>query len=422
MPIYANNESKAFWQQNKKRSRSLAATRFANLKTAQDGSEEEGYRKTHATNIKNGAVHPELIESRADFTAQLEEQGATTIYAKLEARLILNAGDGVIENGGICLDRNSGVPFIPGSAIKGCGRRHAIWNLSHEESDESAAQALADICLIFGYGDQEWKAGRDAKKGHSLSDFWLAMSPLEDAGEEHDDKRNERWETVSVKAKTLICETLKVEHFPKQLSGSVTFLPSYPEKDPGIDLDIGTCHHSDYYNPKKNKTTATDDENPIPVIYPTIPTGTFFHFCLLPSRGSCDTNILTAASKHLSEGLQIFGLGAKTNAGYGWFRIDEAAAKKAQDTKEAAALAESGPDPALLKEINQLNEKNQLAGKLNAYAIDESMFDRLWPKSSTIAYELALFTFVKEEASELINSKKGGKAMKNLAKKLNQTL
>lgn len=418
MPIYANAEAGNFWK--KGHARSLAATRFATLKTSQNGGSDESYRTTHARQVKNGSVHPGVLGHRASFISLLEEAGAISVFAKLEARLILNAGDGVIENGGICLDRNSGIPFIPGSAVKGCARRQAIWKLSQEPGPDAAARQLADLCLIFGYGDTEWKAGRDTRKEHSHSDFWLAMAPLENAGKEYDAGRNERWETVSEMAKHHILTALGREKFPKQLSGSISFLPGYPDKDPGIDLDIITNHHPKYYS--GDNLVATDDENPNPVVFPAVAKGGVFRFCLLPCRKFSGESLLDAATEHLSEGLQTFGLGAKTNAGYGWFRIDKAAAKRAKDSREAAKLAESGPDSSIMEAVAQLKSTNQLAAKLNSYAIDEFMIDRLWPAGSTIAFELALFEFIKEQAPELMASKKGGKAMANLAKKLNKPL
>lgn len=418
MLIYANAEAGKFWEEG--HARSLAATRFAMLKTSQNGCGDESYRTAYARQVKFGSIHPGVLEHRASFISLLEEAGAISVFAKLEARLILNAGDGVIENGGICLDRISGIPYIPGSAVKGCARRHAIWNLSQEPNPDAAARQLADLCLIFGYGDTEWKAGRDPKKEHSHSDFWLAMVPLEDTGLEYDSDRDLRWKTVSETARDHIRASLGVEKFPTQLSGSIAFLPSFPDKDPGIDLDIITSHHPKYYS--GDKSVATDDENPNPLVFPAVSKGGVYRFSLLPCQVYCCESLLNTATAHLTEGLQTFGLGAKTNAGYGWFSIDKAAAKRAQASREAAKLTESGPDPALIDVCAQLKATNQLAAKLNAYAIDELRIERLWPADSTVAFEFALFEFIKEQAPELMASKKGGKAMANLAKKLNKPL
>ena len=352
-----------------------------------------------------------------------------------------------MENGGICLDRNSGIPFIPGSAVKGCARRYAIHHLGEEQDPDAKATLLAQIAMVFGYGDQEWKPGRqnskEGKYDFARSDFWLGMVPLFDAGREFDDKRNERWSTVSEQAADLIFEHLArtprekdKPHAPQlpNLSGNVCFLPAFPEKDPGIEVDVLTPHHPKYYSQEKDrggrlvKPIATDDEDPNPVLFPTIAPGSIFRFPLVPlhqgARASClrvfpSSDPLMLAKTWLGQSLELFGLGAKTNAGYGWFGIDASADQKTtkllQAQKEAEELKDLQPCPEIAKTLQERLEKNQLAGDLNQYSYDPG----LWPQESTNLYQMTLFHFTREHASQLVQSKKGSKAMENLAKKLN---
>ncbi|MGD9420750.1 MAG: type III-B CRISPR module RAMP protein Cmr6 [Verrucomicrobiota bacterium JB025] len=413
MPIYATTEAKEFWDSSiSARARSLAASRFCHLKTAANGSTDDEYRKKSALGIKKGAVVAGAPERFSNFISLLEAQGASVVFGKLEGRMILNSSGGVVENGGICLDRNSGIPYIPGSTVKGCARRFAVWDLSQTDDVDQKAEKLARLCLVFGYGDIEWNPGRDLKKGHCHSDFWLAMVPLEDTGPEHDSLRDRTWKDASERAQRIIIDKLGMKNLPRQLQGCVSFLPAFPEKDPGIDLDILTCHHPDYYEGKKK--TATDDENPNPVVFPAVAKGGTFRFPLRPIRPRCSDDLLASTSGFLSEGLQQFGLGGKTNAGYGWFSMDSEAAKRAKNEREVAELAQSGPDEAAFAEIKAMHEKGQLVTKLNAYSFDE----KFWPPDTSVGFELSLFEFVKSEASDLAASKKGKKAMENLAAKL----
>jgi len=349
MPIYATSTAKDYWSKllPQNRSRTLAASRFVSLKTNANGQEDKSWRKESCEAIRAGATHAGKADSMARFVTTLVTQGCALLHAKLQARLILDAAGGVMENGGICLDRTSGIPFIPGSAVKGCARRYAIHLLGEEQDLCAKATLLAQIAMVFGYGDQEWKPGRkDNKEGKhyfARSDFWLAMVPLFDAGDEFDDKRNELWSTVSEQAADLIFEYLvrapkekEKPHAPQlpNLSGSVCFLPAFPEKDTGIEVDVLTPHHPKYYSQEKDragrlvKPIATDDEDPNPVLFPTIAPGSIFRFPLVPlhqeALASCprvfpSTDPLTLAKTWLGQGLEIFGLGAKTNAGYGWF-------------------------------------------------------------------------------------------------------
>lgn len=430
MPIYANKEAQTFWNANTKRSRALAASRFCHLKTAPDGSDDASYRDKSANQIAKGMIHQRLLELRSNLHSEIENLGGVRVFAKLEHRLILNAAGGVIENGGICLDRNSGVPFIPGSAVKGAARRHAIWQLSQQDDLTAKTDQLVEVCLIFGYGDQEWKAGRKPSDKHlhggaARSDFWLAMVPLENAGIKFDTERDARWKIVTESAQAKIQSILGTEKFPQQLSGCIAFLPAFPDRDPSIDLDIITCHHPDYYG-KSNKTVATDDEDPNPVIFPTVAKGATFHFPLLKCQSFASDELLQTSKRHLCQALQLFGLGAKTNAGYGWFSIDEKAAiraaEEAEINKGLAELEDAPPDAEITNELQMMREKNQLAGKLNAYAIDEQFIDAMWPKDSSIKFEIALFEYIKANAQELANTKKGLKAMNALSKKLKRSL
>lgn len=340
MPIYATDEAKAFWKACPARSRTLAASKFVTLA---DSKIDNTWRKVSCESIKNGKAINDKSEAHIRFINDLSiKQNAEVVFAKLEARLIIDAANGVLENGGICLDRTSGVPFIPGSAIKGAARRYAIWKLGETEDLSQKAQLLADICFTFGYGDQEWKSGRSGKKNQSISDFWLAMHPLAYPGDQHDDIRDRNWSTVADQAALLILDQLGRQ--PKEstaphkqlpnLAGSVCFLPAYPERDPGIDIDILTCHHGDYY--AGTLKVATDDESPNPVMFPTVAKGASFRFAITPNLS---TSNLAFAKSCLTEAVQLFGLGAKTAAGYGWFSIDQGAQVRADKEREATQTA-----------------------------------------------------------------------------------
>ena len=325
MPIYATKEALKFWKTG--HARSLAASRFV---TIAESKEDNTWRKTSCLAIKKGTSLEHKAKAHLTFIRDLSEAGASIIFAKLEARMIIDAGNGVLENGGICLDRTSGTPFIPGSAIKGCARRYAIWKLGETENLDEKVILLAKICHAFGYGDQEWTSGR-SDKGQSVSDFWLAMHPLSEPGKQHDELRQKNWNIVADKAALTILNDFgrspqegksNVDFLPN-LTGSVCFLPAYPARDPGIDIDVLTPHHKDYYDTSKPKPSATDDENPIPIYFPTIPKGASFSFAIAPKNQQ--TKNLIFAKTCLEESLCLFGIGAKTSAGYGWFTPDSEA-------------------------------------------------------------------------------------------------
>lgn len=310
--IAANAETLGIWNAlpANDRSRALAADRFVDFpNNAQDN---EWRRRTSEAILKGKAV-PAKVKS---WSAFIQALGALELHANLQSRLMVNMASGVFENGNLALDRNSGIPYIPGSAVKGCARRFAIHALSEAPADKKT-NLLGEIATIFGWGVQDWKSGRN-RNGEFFSDFELACGM--------------QWETCKSAFKNL----------PSQSSGRVAFLPAYPvDGDPGIELDVVTGHHKDYY--EGTLPIATDTEEPNPVVFPAVSAARKprFLFALLPLRPD-DQQLAEKACHLLRHGLEGFGIGAKTAAGYGWFQCLTQAdvdAARAQATRAASDYA-----------------------------------------------------------------------------------
>jgi hypothetical protein len=99
-----------------------------------------------------------------------------------------------------------------------------------------------------------------------------------------------------------------------------------------LELDVVTCHHKRVLlrpatpaPASRTDTewgTAPDVEEPVPNVFPAVAPGHVFAFAIAPLRGA-DPQLVQHARTWLATGLQTFGLGAKTNAGYGWFDCSE---------------------------------------------------------------------------------------------------
>ncbi|MAV39154.1 MAG: type III-B CRISPR module RAMP protein Cmr6 [Puniceicoccaceae bacterium] len=72
-----------------------------------------------------------------------------TVFAKLMSRMAINMADGLIENAGIALDRNTGAPYVPASAVKGCCRHIAYW------MEKRGELATENIEYLFGTTDKQ---------------------------------------------------------------------------------------------------------------------------------------------------------------------------------------------------------------------------------------------------------------------------
>jgi len=325
-------------------SRSLLLDRFV------DPTAKEEVRK----NIFTRAFDKPAIRTKAILVPPFLTNGLglkldNLLFAQLQARLMVNMAGGVMENAGLCLDR-FGLPYIPGSAVKGCARRAALAAL-HEwcetgtkptgadnplapccDNFTTPADFLTAIARVFGWCEQDWSLKR--KDGHFISDFAWACG----------NDPQEIWKPVAEK----LCADFgwkipkeKQEHPWDALpnyAGSVSFLPAYPvdlgktgkvdslplEVPPlgKLELDVVTCHHREYYDGNPKYATAPDTEEPVPVVFPAVAPGHVFVFAVLPGR-RCGDELLDAAKKWLATGLSVFGLGAKVAAGYGWFDCSE---------------------------------------------------------------------------------------------------
>lgn len=206
--------------------------------------------------------------------------GAKEIKAPLGGRLLVDPSGSLIEHAGMKLHPHFGMPFIPGSSVKGVAR-HAAW-CEWRDADESDKPAIAkQIADVFGYPTNEEQLDEALKA----------------AG-------------TSVKA------------------GSVAFLSAYPTGHATLVLDIVNVHHREYYLRTKDEEgksllhpVAFDDEQPVPNFFPAVEKGAEFRFAIVPTARATEGD-MAFAEKALVAAITFHGVGAKTAAGYGWFDYD----------------------------------------------------------------------------------------------------
>jgi len=189
-----------------------------------------------------------------------EIPGTETLRMKTKARLIINQSGGILENANLALHRHFSCPYIPGSAVKGVARHAAWceWKDCDEEEQEVNARILAEV---FG-------------------------NPT---GDEELDK------------------VLSEKYMVDEHSGKVSFLPAFPVSHFKLETDILNSH---------------EGKNPVPVFFPAVAPGSVFEFATKPlKRGSIFSleELSMFATGYLKDGLEHYGIGAKTAAGYGWF-------------------------------------------------------------------------------------------------------
>ncbi len=423
--IYAPPDTRNVWNALLGRSqhaRSLAADRFLDFKN--DGERDEDWRRRSSENIRSGKCLADKLAGWRTFCQQLPDGEAGILIARLKARLIVNAAGGVLENGGLCLDRTSGLPFIPGSAVKGCARKLALVKLQEERTPEAKAGLLEQIAWIFGWGANDWRAGRkpagNGQVGELHSDFEFACG------------EGNSWCSIRKVAcgrllNRLGIGTPKTPEEPQvdlpSFAGAVHFLPAYPwQSDPGIEIDIVTPHHTDYYS-HPHITTATDTEEPVPSVFPVVSSQNepLFAFLLARGpRGACGD--LALAKAWLRESLALLGIGGKTAAGYGWFDTGEQIQAEAIRWLERELLQ---CNPSWLEEFRSWDDK-KIRKAASAFA-----FKALEPRvgrESTPEYRFTLAKFIIEQKAGLYTAQKNhahsdfAKGVVRLANEFNLTL
>ena len=193
--------------------------------------------------------------------ADVEERTVTT-----DARLAIGLGaDHPLENG-LTFDRVVGVPYLPGTSLKGLCRA-ASQILDEDRADEQ--------CRYRYLGS-------------------------EDSWDPHPDDRSQ--------------------------CGAVCFLDAYPEDPPKLEVDVLTPHYPQYYKATAKGQPSqgpVDWDSPNPVTFLTVAAGARFRIRLLSDIGTDDERKRAFAWtwKELLEGLELLGLGAKTAVGYGLMSV-----------------------------------------------------------------------------------------------------
>lgn len=265
----------------KKRSQASIARRLANIKW--NTVELEEWRAKHSRN----------------FVRMLQKampERHVVVVGQLEGRLAINLSDSLVQNAGIALDRLFGMPYIPGSAVKGVCRHAALAELKSITDNQERKRMLSLFQQVFGTSEVDFKHGGQLQKFVALMQGDRKLS----------------------------------------IKGRVDFLSAHPVTPANITVDLTTVHYPDYY--RSGRTEDLSKEKPRPNPFPVVERGARFAFCLVVNRLEDDIQqLLAAARRWLELALTEGGIGAKTGSGYGWFSLPK---DGLQQIEEAERLAE----------------------------------------------------------------------------------
>jgi len=187
---------------------------------------------------------------------------------KAESRLLLQLGRaGVLENTGVSAERITGLPVIPGTALKGVLSTWACWSEHFNDFDGSFRPFTVE--------------GTE-RQNFTAQDALLARQILGDNSADGSDA-----------------------------AGNVIFLGGFPTTPPKLGLDIVNPHHS---------ADGTVASKLTPNTFLCFEPGTIWRFAFYVRTGTPQARDLIATTQRwIAEALTQTGIGAKTAAGYGRF-------------------------------------------------------------------------------------------------------
>lgn len=329
--------AKAFWKHQDKSSQNagmvferfvpnLAEDTRDNTKLKDEGL--QAVLKAYGDPGKPNKGKKELFDAwNARWERVIRAAGAEPFTMKTDWRLIAGLGrKGSLEVG--FTFHRYGFPYLPGSSIKGLAR----------------AYGLLEIGVGIGE-DILKKIGKD--------------SPLETLDKtlsrDEEKKFNEEMEAYGVKEGMPLWEKARAFRYifgTTDTAGKAIFFDAIPYAVPKLKLDIMNPHYPDYYNDRDGKQGIfpTNWQNPNPVKFLTVASGTVFRFAIgwrsspqdnEPASEKKQTKfswwkgdqiekikqqapddhpaMVKLARRWLEGGLLELGAGGKTSAGYGYF-------------------------------------------------------------------------------------------------------
>jgi CRISPR-associated protein Cmr6 len=262
----------------------------------------------------NSLTSPLMSRSNTFLNFLKKKYFAASFSAKVDWRMIVGLGAENVHETSMTLHHIYGVPYIPGSALKGIARDAAIADLCSEVKNEKPDVMDALISMPdSNETDKEKKEKEINKCGKVKRQNEDSVSPESSTI----DKIIARWPAF---------ETARQLFGGQKQAGKVIFLDAFPENGVSIKLDIMNPHYPKYYS---GDEAPTDWQNPNPIKFLTVE-NTSFNFALALNKKETDKNrnkinsnhaLLDVAEKWLRKALEEQGVGAKTSVGYGYFNI-----------------------------------------------------------------------------------------------------
>lgn len=245
------------------------------------------------------------------------KDSSLTFVAKSTSPFVTGMGnEHPLENGFSFLNPY-GLPYLPGSSIKGVLRR-ATEELIHTDWFSGEGKwSLMDIIHLFGletlHTGNEWYQGFNVDNAH-IEKYLRFIAP---------NQSDQQLKNI-LASKSPILELVRSSNLSAR--GVLNFWDCYPSGYRELEFDIMTPHQTDYYQKKRE---PHDSESPNPIRFLTIPPGSQFTFHISLSSDACQIreympgNWQEIIEKAFEHAFHWLGFGAKTAVGYGTMYRDK---------------------------------------------------------------------------------------------------
>jgi len=237
----------------------------------------------------------------------------------LSWRLVVGLGAASVYETSMTLHHIYGIPYLPGSAIKGVTRSYRI--LCMAEGLEHPNDYYERVALLEKF----------LEKFDLVNEFptWEKIKEFKVSSPEDKNNKIEFSEQSYKSLEALQAELRKFQLIfgTQNRQGCIIFFDSFPEnfnaKDPEkiceIKYDIMNPHYGPYYTEKK---PPADYYNPTPIPFLVLENAKFTFYLRVKNRlisSEEKEKLLNTTKEWLRDALTSYGIGAKTALGYGLF-------------------------------------------------------------------------------------------------------
>lgn len=214
-------------------------------------------------------------------------------------RFVTGVGDKTALEVGFTFQRIHGFPYIPGSSLKGLARSAALLEVAQQANKEIVG--LQELSLL---ADQGQKTPMQKLEEALLEEEGLFPAALREWA------TDEGYEQIQI-----LSNQFRTVFGTQQSAGQAIFHDAIPADRPSLEVDVMTVHYPSYY---QGGDPPADTQNPNPIPFLTVGRTPFWF--AVGWRGEERPDDYAKAIEWLKFGLTDLGAGAKTAAGYGYFK------------------------------------------------------------------------------------------------------